>query len=127
MSSGADRESFNQIGDSLADSVGVPKKLDPDLIIPAPTDNGDFDGKGRCCFRCRNVQREVISRCQRNGALYAAACRREVEKYCLTWATVRVDIGWVVHRNSWAASDLHLNLTVSAFIGMAMENLKASL
>ena len=35
---------FDQIGDSLAIALGVPKKLDAELVILVPPHDGNFDG-----------------------------------------------------------------------------------
>ena len=115
---------FHQIGNSLANAIGIPKELDAELVIFVPSYDGDFDGKGRFCFGDIHVQREVASWSQCHVALHSAACRREIEEHAFCGAVVGMEARGIPHIHSWAAPKLHINLTASACIGQAGKNLK---
>jgi hypothetical protein len=88
---------LDQICDSLAVALGVPKKLDAELIVFVPPHDGDFDGKRRFYFRSFEVQGEVASRDQNHVALHSAACCREIEEYPFRCAVVGLNAGGIPH------------------------------
>jgi hypothetical protein len=93
---------FYQIGEVLTDSLGVPKKLDTELVVFVPAHNGDFDGERSFYFRGLDVEREVASRSQGDVALHSAARDRKIEEYSFCRAVVRLDAGRISHMLSCA-------------------------
>lgn len=56
MNVGGNRRSFatfDQIGDSLTNSLCIPKKFDTELVISVPAHDGDLDGWRRLFFQVR--------------------------------------------------------------------------
>lgn len=93
---------FDQIGEVLTDSLGVPKKLDTQLVVFVPAHDGEFDGEGSFYFRRLDVEREVASRSQGDVALHSAARGRKIEEYSFCCAVVRLDAGRISNMLSCA-------------------------
>lgn len=69
------------------------------------------------------MQRKVTPWSQGHVALHSATRCREIEEDSFTCAVVGLDAGGVPDIFSGAASELHINLAVSACIGSAEKNL----
>ena len=61
------------------------------------------------------MQREVAPWSQGHVALHSAACCREIEESSFTSAVVGLDVDGVPHIFSWAASELHIDLTADGY------------
>ena len=115
---------FNQLDNSFSVALGIPKKLDAELVVFVPAHDGDLDGKRRLCFSSIDVQRKVAPRSQGHVALHSASRCGEIEEGPFSSTVVGLDAGGIPHIHSWAAPKLHINLTASACIGQAGKNLK---